>query len=121
MAAFRAYDLPLAMRLLRARLYVQHSRSLGVATGLDFVRSSQCPDGSFGDFETALARMAARGDPDGEFRLKLPITLQALWTMAEIEDPSFRLLRVVFAGVDAPSSCGGWHDADRRSDRGVQA
>jgi hypothetical protein len=120
-AAFRAYDLPLAMRLLRARLYVQRSRSLGVATGFDFVRLSQCPDGSFGDFETALARMAARGDPNGELRLKLPITLQALWTMAEIEDPSFRLLYVVFARTDGPSPHGGWHDADGRSDRGVQA
>jgi hypothetical protein len=121
MAAFRAYDLPLAMRLSRARLYVQRQRSLGVATGFDFVRSSQCPDGSFGDFEAALARMAARGDPDGELRLKLPITLQALWTMAEIEDPSFRLACVVFAGTDAPSPHEGWHDADGRSDRGIQA
>jgi hypothetical protein len=121
MAAFRAYDLPFAMRLLRARLYVQRGRSLGVATGFDFVLSSQCPDGSFGDFETALARMAARGEPSGELRLKLPITLQALWTMAEIEDPSFRLLYVIFAGADGPSPHGGWHDADGRSDRGVQA
>lgn len=95
-AAFRAYDLPLGMRLLRARGYVGAARSAGIAAGFDFLRLSQCDDGSFGDFDTALAQMAARKDANGPLRLKLPVTLQALWTMAELEDPAFRLVRAAF-------------------------
>lgn len=121
MASLRAYNLPLAMRLLRARLYVGPGNSLGLESGFEFLRLSQGEDGAFGDFDTALARMAARGDRNGELRIKLPVTLQALWTMAEIEDPSFRLLRVAFSGADALLACGGLRNADERADRVVQA
>jgi hypothetical protein len=121
MANLRAYDLPRAMRLLRARLYTQPGPSLGLATGFDFIRLSQCDDGTFGDFEAALTRMAARGDHDEGLRLKLPVTLQALWTMAEIENPSFRLVGAAFKGTDALLLRGGSYVADERSDRCVQA
>jgi hypothetical protein len=96
-AALRAYDLPLAMRLLRARRYLCDRPSAGTLAGFDFLRFGQCDDGSFGEFDAASAQMAARGDHDGALKLKLPVTLQALWTMAELEDPDFLLIRSVFA------------------------
>lgn len=121
MAALRAYDLPLAMRLLRARVYVQPGRSLGLTTGIEFLWLSQCEDGGFGDFDTAVARLAMRGDQHGELRLKLPVTLQALWTMAEVEDPSFRLVRAAFSGPASPPLRRGSWNADTTSGRVVQA
>ena len=121
MAALRAYDLPLAMRLLRSRVYVDGSRSLALATAFDFLRLCQCDDGSFGDFDTALAQMAARGERHGTCRIKLPVTWQALWTMAELEDPSFRLGRDAFAGVEALQLSERLRDADEGTDRVVQA
>ena len=96
-AALRAYGLPLGMRLLRARRYLCDRPSAGTLAGFDFLRLGQCDDGSFGEFDAALAQMAARGDCNGALRLKLPVTLQALWTMAELEDPDFLLVRSVFA------------------------
>jgi len=109
LAAFRAYDLPLGMRLLRAARYLCTGPSTGMSVGLDFLRFSQCDDGSFGDYDTALAQMAARGDPNGALHLKLPVTLQALWTMAELEDPSFRLVRSAFprAALTEPNGISG--------------
>lgn len=97
-AALRAYDLPLGMRFLRAKQYVCERCSAGASVGFDFLQLSQCDDGSFGDYDTALAQMAARGDRNGPLQIKLPVTLQALWTMAELEDPAFRLVRSEFSG-----------------------
>jgi len=96
-AAFRAYDLPRGMRLLRARSYVRDEPSPGLAAGLEFVRSAQCDDGSFGDYDTALAQMAAHGERNAVLRLKTPVTMQALWTIAELESPSFRLVDAALA------------------------
>lgn len=96
MAALRAYDLPLGMRALRARRHLAPGSSLGLSTGLDFIRLLQGDDGSFGDLDAVLARLAASGEVDGDLRLKLPITLQALWTMAELDDDEFRLARDAF-------------------------
>lgn len=96
-AAFRAYDLPRGMRLLRARSYVRTEPSPGLAAGLGFVRSAQCDDGSFGDYDTALAQMAALGERNAVLRLKTPVTMQALWTISELESPYFRLVDAALA------------------------
>jgi hypothetical protein len=97
-AAFRAYDLPLGMRLLRAANYVSAPpRPMPLA----FVRASQCDNGSFGDYDTPLARLRERGEPNAELRLRLPVALQALWTLGEAESPDFRLVRVGFAACRA--------------------
>jgi hypothetical protein len=98
-AALRTYDLPMAMRLLRARRYLGDAASYGMAVGFDFLRCCQGFDGGFGDFDTSLSQMVARGDSNGALRLKLPVTLQALWTMAELEEPGFRLAASAFPGL----------------------
>lgn len=95
--ALRQYDLPLGMRCLRARCYLDSVPSLGLKTGADFVRLSQCSDGSFGDYEAAtLKTRRVLGESGMELNLKLPVTLQALWTLAELEDNSFGLLQRIF-------------------------
>ena len=60
-AAFRAYDLPLAMRLLRASRYIGGWSSAATAASVEHLQLSFCDDGSFGDYDTALAQMTARG------------------------------------------------------------
>jgi hypothetical protein len=92
-AAFRLHDLPLAMRVLRARLYIDVPDAAGLRMCFHCLQHKQCPDGSFGDYDSALAQIAATGERDGALRLKLPVTFQALWTMAEYEHPEFRLVR----------------------------
>jgi hypothetical protein len=95
--ALSMYDLPLGMRCLRARCYLDGESPLAIETGADFLRLSQCSDGSFGDFEAAIRKMNRKyRQTEGELHIKLPVTFQSLWTLAEIEDHSFRLFRYVF-------------------------
>lgn len=93
LAAFRIYDLGLGMRILRARRYLDARGSPGIDMASDFLRLGFAADGSFGDCDTAIAALAARGATHPALRLKLPLTLQALWTLAELEDPGFRLVQ----------------------------
>jgi len=97
LAALRAYDLPLGMRLLRARRYLGRAATPGVAAACEFLVSSQGPGGGFGDYDGAVAAIAVRGGRDGDAQLRLPVTLQALWTLAEIGGVS--VFREVF-GAD---------------------
>lgn len=98
-AALRAYDLPLGARLLRARRYASPRPGAGLETGLAFLLSSQAEDGGFGDYDTAIATLNVEGQADAEARIRLPVSFQALWTLAELEDPALRLARRVF-GAD---------------------
>ena len=101
LAAFRRYDLPLAMRLLRVRRYIGDVDSFGLGAGIRCLQSTRCDDGSYGDYEGALAHMSARGHSNGLLLLKVPVTLQALWTLAELEDPEFSLMRSAIGRDDA--------------------
>jgi hypothetical protein len=95
--ALSMYDLPLGMRCLRARCYLDDESPLAIDAGVDFLRLSQCSDGSFGDFEAAIRKMSCKyRESEAELHMKLPVTFQSLWTLAEMEDPSFRLFRYVF-------------------------
>ena len=93
-AALRRYELPLAFRCIRASHYYGCAGSLAARTGREFIRASQCEAGAFGDYESVLARYAEQ--PDLWLRIKLPITFQALWTLAECEDSGFRLMQAAF-------------------------
>jgi hypothetical protein len=98
-AAFRTYDLGLGMRILRARRYLDERRSPGLDMAFDFLRLAFAADGSFGDLDSAISGLAAAGSPCPALRLKLPLTLQALWTLAELEDPRFRLVKAALADI----------------------
>jgi len=96
LAAFRCYDLPLGMRCLRARRYIASGWSLGLQVGLDFVLSSQGSDGGFGDYDTAIAELIAKGELAAEPMLRLPVTFQAVWTVADLIAPGFRFATALF-------------------------
>lgn len=101
--ALSRYDLPLGMRCLRACCYLDGESPLAI--GADFLRWCQCNDGSFGDFEAAIRKMSRKyRQSEAELHIKLPVTLQSLWTLAELEDRSFRLFRYVFGthGLSVP-------------------
>jgi hypothetical protein len=98
MGAFRRYDLPRGMRALRARCYLDPSWSLGLESGFAFIRTSACADGSFGDYDGATIALREAGRPAELLELKLPVTFQALWTLAEVDDCSFRLAARAFPG-----------------------
>lgn len=99
-ATLRGYELPFGMRLLRAVRYLDKGHSAGLATGFEFLRLSQGEDGGFGDYDAVIARMAAQTpSQDADLPLRLPVTLQALWTMAELERPAFHLLGRAFGST----------------------
>lgn len=96
LSRFRAYDLPLAMRLTRAAHYLtpETDAALGVCTA--FIHSSQGDDGAFGDYDTALATLARHGQSGAKSVIRCAVTLDALWTLAELSHPDCRLLRALF-------------------------
>jgi hypothetical protein len=98
-SALRAYDLPLGMRLLRARTCLPDPRSPGLDEGLAFVGAMQRRDGSFGDVDLVLARMPAADRKAAPWRFGMAIAFQALWTMAQIERPEAPVVGRVFAGA----------------------
>ena len=98
MGAFRRYDLPRGMRALRARCYLDPSWSLGLESGCAFIRTSKCADGSFGDYDAATIALREAGRPAELIAFTLPVTFQALWTLAEAGDCSFRLAARAFDG-----------------------
>lgn len=94
--ALRRYDLPLGLRCLRARLYVDGRPTHASRAAFDLLRLSQAEDGSFGDYDTPISRLAGEAAPLAAWRIKLPVALQTLWTMAEIELGARRLLPRLF-------------------------
>lgn len=103
--ALQRYDLPLAMRCLRARGYMNKQASLGLRSGKSFIQLIQCSDGSFGDFESAIEKMKLEPERSNsaELHIKLPITFQALWTLAELESTDFRLFQEAFGQIGCSS------------------
>jgi len=95
MQALSKYDLPLAFRALRACAYLGRAGSFVCDSGLDFIGLCQNANGVFGDFDTSVAKMrrdTSEGQP--ELSLYLSISLQALWTMAELSEVSGRPFRL---------------------------
>jgi hypothetical protein len=96
LSKFRAYDLPLAMRLTRAVRYLTPETDAALAACAAFIRSSQGDDGGFGDYDTALATLARRGHTGVKSSIRCAVTLDALWTMAELVSPDCRVVRSLF-------------------------
>lgn len=119
--ATHRYDLPRAMRCVRTCAYLGASDSPGTRQAVEFIRLSHCSDGSFGDYESAFARL--RDGPRGVAKaavIKLHVTLQALWTLAELGDREWRLFARAFGprGLAHTITGGGAH-ADGRSARAI--
>jgi hypothetical protein len=92
--SMQVYDIPLAMRCLRARNYLGAAQSFAIETGLDFIRHQFCSDGSFGDFQTALAEIEDTSRKRSIcFEIKLSVAIQVLWTLYELDHPDNNLFR----------------------------
>jgi hypothetical protein len=100
--AARRYDLPGVLRCLRACAYLGAQTGLGCQAAARFVRLSRREDGAFGHYETSISNLRhdRRANPTSVLALRLAVTMQALWTFAELEDPQWRLLATL-ATVEA--------------------
>jgi hypothetical protein len=96
LSRFRVYDLPLALRLTRAAGYLCEQPSLALASCRKFLLSSQGGDGGFGDYTTALTVLERRGQRVAALRIRMAVTLYALWTLGELVRPDFRVVAELF-------------------------
>ncbi len=86
--ATRRYDLPLALRSLRAKQYLDQSATLAVKTTQEFIALQQCADGSFGDYASCLQALTQKHHAQQaqiEFNIKIKLAIQVLWTAYEVD------------------------------------
>ncbi|WP_271782271.1 hypothetical protein [Aquimarina algiphila] len=92
----KQYDLPMMMRCLRSLNYIASTHtSLAIKTGISFLKHQQTFDGSFGDYETSLSNIKdIKERTVQEMKIKTPISIQALWTLYELESNN-NLLKIL--------------------------
>lgn len=86
--ACRRYDLPLALRSLRAKQYLDRNETLAVKTTQEFIALQQCADGSFGDYASCLQALTQQHQAQQaqiEFNIKIKLATQVLWTTYEVD------------------------------------
>lgn len=84
--AFQRKDVGLALRAMRALLYVEATDSLGFRSARTTLHALQWSDGTFGDYQRRA----------GDMRLlsgRVGLAFAVIWTMAEMEGDRFRLVR----------------------------
>ena len=92
MAAFRRHHLLLGFRSLRARVYLGQMESSFLDQAVRFIQNVRNESGSFGAFGDRLAgREAAQ-----VLEFQLHVSMQALWTLAELQRGSIRMCREAF-------------------------
>lgn len=83
--AQREYDIPLAMRCLRARNYLDFSDSLLMRTSMSFIESQQCYDGSFGDYDADVLQISNINERKlALFKIKTIVSFQIMWLLLEL-------------------------------------
>jgi len=87
-----SYNLDLALRLLRTMRYVSFHRTRSFAQAFNFLLSQQSHNGRFGFFAPEVLQIS-KGNPqyNSQEEIYLPITVSAMWTIAETIDPRFIL------------------------------
>ena len=84
--AIRNYDIPLAMRCIRSRLYLSTADSLLLRTSLAFIESQQCFDGSFGDFDADVLKVSTVEERNAILmKIKSVVSFQIMWTLLEFK------------------------------------
>lgn len=87
--AFKDYDLIAGCELLRTLRYLGANDGLATAFAIDYLLSQQRDDGCFGYLADELARSEASS---GDLSVYLPVTVSAIWAVAEAAIPGFRLV-----------------------------
>ncbi len=94
--AARNYDLLGMLRCLRACAYAGSQNGYGARIAADFLAASRCPSGSFGFYETPASIIRKRNvDSHPLLSVQLAVTMQSIWTLAELADPEWRLFEKV--------------------------
>jgi len=96
LSKFRAYDLSVGMRVARAARYLTDDSSAEILACNAFIRSSQERDGGFGDYHMAFQSLKRSGQGHAIWTIRSAITLDALWTIAELTSADFRMARALF-------------------------
>ncbi len=82
--AQRANDITTAARCLRSRLHVSTHDSLLMKSGMKFLLSQQCYDGSFGDYDADLLNIKDENHREkSTLKIKLIVAIQIVWTIME--------------------------------------
>jgi hypothetical protein len=87
------YDLKLALNLLRLANYMGKQNCRNSLHSLDFLLKQQRHEGSFGYFP--IKQEGNNRDKNLDLDIKMPLAMQAAWVLAEITNPSFRVLHTI--------------------------
>ncbi|AGC78201.1 hypothetical protein [Nonlabens dokdonensis] len=87
--AQRSNDIITAARCLRSRTYLSNHDSLLMKSGMKFLLSQQCYDGSFGDYEADMLKIKDSESRDkSTLKIKLIVSIQIIWTVMEFNGHS---------------------------------
>jgi hypothetical protein len=90
--SLRDYNLPLGLALMRTMRYINIHKTLAFKQTLNFIIWQQRHDGSFGYLAPEVSRLReADSNNDQVLSLYLPLTVSAMWTIAEAVEPRFLL------------------------------
>jgi hypothetical protein len=91
-----SYNLKMGFQLLQTMCYLHLNKGRSFKQALEFITQQQRPDGSFGFFGPEALKLE-KSDPKikVKFDLYLPITVYAMWTIAE----AFRTHYSVFLSI----------------------
>jgi len=91
-----SYNLKMGFQLLQTMCYLHLNKGRSFKQALEFITQQQRPDGSFGFFGPEALKLE-KSDPKikVKFDLYLPITVYAMWTIAE----AFRTDYSVFLSI----------------------
>ncbi|MGC2669280.1 MAG: hypothetical protein WA220_08875 [Candidatus Nitrosopolaris sp.] len=82
--SLNSYNLKMGFQLLQTMCYLHLNKGRSFKQALEFITQQQRPDGSFGFFGPEALKLE-KSDPkiNVKFDLYLPITVYAMWTIAE--------------------------------------
>ena len=94
--SLRKYDLLIGCRILRSLCYLGVNGE-SMASSVDFLSLHQRLDGAFGFFGVEQYELFStmKEKPSLDIDLNLPITVESLWTLAEVHNSDWRLYQTV--------------------------
>lgn len=90
----RIYDIERGSRLLRSLAYLDVKGKKRLESAMRFLKMQQRDDGAFGYFSYELMNAGILEDAVALRRFYISITVNSLWTVAEVEVPHFRLFLI---------------------------
>jgi hypothetical protein len=96
LSSMYSYNLDLALRLLRTMRYLSLHRTRSFTQAFNFLLNQQSQNGRFGFFASEVAQIYNDNPKyNSQEAIYLPVTVSAMWTIAETIDRRFILLHSV--------------------------